>query len=72
MLETFWTTKRTETVSKTSLTLFQAFLIALILGDVLGKIESTLIKALFISATMLFLIIGLICADSTENPKKEL
>ena len=44
----FWTGKRLEAVSRTLLTLFQAFLIAGTLGGLFGKIPSIGLKALFI------------------------
>ena len=54
----FWTEKRLESLSKTSLTLFQAFLIATVLGGVLGKVGSVWLKALLVLSTILFFIIG--------------
>lgn len=39
-MKTFWTTKRLEAISKTFLTLFQAFLIASIIGEVMKKIPT--------------------------------
>lgn len=59
----FWTTKRLEALSRTSLTLFQAFLVAGVLGGVFGKIASVWLKTLFTVVTVVFFLIGIIVAD---------
>lgn len=59
----FWSNKRLEAFSRTSLTLFQAFLIALVLGGVWGKIGSIWLKALFTAATVVFFLLGVVFAD---------
>ena len=61
--DVFWTQKRLEALSRTSLTLFQAFLIALVLGGVWGKIGSIWLKVLFTAATVVFFLLGVACAD---------
>ena len=59
----FWTPKRLEALSKTSLTLFQAFLIAGTLGGIFGKIPSLGLKASFILFTFACFSIGVVFSD---------
>ena len=59
----FWTERRLEAISKTSLTIFQAFLIAGVVGGVWGKIPAGRVKVLFVTATVMFFCIGIIFAD---------
>ena len=59
----FWTPKRLEALSRTSLTLFQAFLIASVLGGVWGKIDAIWLKALLTAATLVFFGLGVAFAD---------
>lgn len=63
----FWTDKRLEALSRTSLTLFQGLLLGGVLGEVFGKIDSIWMKSLFVVATVGFLIIGLIFSDKTRK-----
>ena len=63
MTKTFWTEKRLDALSKTSLNLFSAFIIGSVLSGVLGKINSVWIKILFGVSTLLLLVIGILLAD---------
>jgi len=59
----FWTPKRLEALSRTSLTLFQAFLIAGALGGTFGRIPSLWLKALFIMMILVFFSVGVVLSD---------
>jgi hypothetical protein len=67
MPKIFWTDKRLEAVSKTSLTLFQGFLLAGLLGGVFGKIEALWLKTLFVIAMIMFFALGVIFADKIKE-----
>ena len=67
MAKRFWTDKWLESLSKTSLTLFQGFMLAGVLGGVFGKIDSSWLKTLFIVVTLGFLAAGILLADKTEE-----
>jgi hypothetical protein len=71
MLEkAFWTEKRLDALSRLSLTLFQAFIIAGILGGVFYKITSAGLKLIFIGITIGLFIMGMIFADPLLNQEK--
>ena len=65
----FWTEKRRESISKLSLTLFQAFIIAGFFGGGFDKLATLTNKILFISVAFIFLALGIVLADS--NLRKE-
>ena len=59
----FWTDKRLEALSKTCLTLFQAFLIAAAIGGIFDKIHGIWAKMFFVAATLAFFIVGISLSD---------
>ncbi len=63
MADIFWTEKRLQALSRSSLTLFQGFLLAGFLGGVFGKIISIWLKVLFIAITIGFFMVGITFAD---------
>jgi len=56
----FWTSKRLNALSRTSLTLFQAFAIGGTLGGVFGKIPFLWLKTLFVTLVLVFFSIGMV------------
>ncbi len=59
----FWTNKRLEAVSRTALTLFQAFLIASTLGGIFGKIASLWLRALLVLVILTCFFVGVVLSD---------
>lgn len=68
----FWSRKRLEAISRTSLTLFQAFLIAGLLGGAFGKLTAAWLKTLFVATMLAFLSIGAVFSDWPLKLKKEI
>jgi len=63
-IKIFWTEKRLEALSRTLLTLFQAFAIAGTVGGIFLKIPSQGLKIAFVVAMLLLLTAGLTLADT--------
>ncbi len=64
MKGTFFTQKRLDAVSKSSLTLGQALVIAIIAGGIFDKIASIKMRIVLSALTMSFFIVGVILADN--------
>ncbi len=69
LTKTFWSFKRLEAVSKVFLNLFQAFVIAVILGGVFEQITSLRTRVGFGVSIALLFVVGVILADKPD--KKE-
>ena len=63
MKRSFWTEKRFEALSKTCLTLFQSFVIAMAIGGILDKITGMGLRMTLSMVTPMLLIAGIALAD---------